>query len=45
MQLRVKGMTVTEIATALGTNKRTVQRYLKPASTEAVAKSEIKKFG
>ena len=29
MQLRAKGLTVAEIATALGTNKRTVQRYLK----------------
>ena len=28
-QLRAKGLTVAEISTALGTNKRTVQRYLK----------------
>ena len=28
-QLRERGLTVAEIATALGTNKRTVQRYLK----------------
>ena len=28
-QLRAKGLTVAEIAQALGTNKRTVQRYLK----------------
>ena len=37
-QLRERGLTVAEIATALGTTKRTVQRYLKPASEEVVAK-------
>jgi len=43
--LRAKGLTVAEIATALGTNKRTVQRYLKAASEECVAKLEIQKLG
>ena len=37
--LRSEGMTVAEIATALGTNKRTVQRYLKAVRhREIVAK-------
>ena len=34
-QLRAKGLTVAEIATALGTNKRTVQRYLKASPATA----------
>jgi predicted transcriptional regulator len=38
MQLRQAELTVTEIATALGVNKRTVQRYLKAASVEVVSK-------
>ena len=38
MQLRAKGLTVAEIATAFGANKRTVQRYLKLACGEVVAK-------
>jgi DNA invertase Pin-like site-specific DNA recombinase len=43
-QLRAKGLTVAEIATALGTNKRTVQRYLKAATDKVVARSEIGKL-
>ena len=35
-QLRAKGLTVAEIATALGTNKRTVQRYLKASRATAM---------
>jgi len=40
MQLRERGLTVAEIATALGANKRTVQRYLKasPATTKLLQK-------
>lgn len=34
-QLRDRGLTVAEIAQALGTNKRTVQRYLKASSATA----------
>lgn len=45
MQLRERGLTVAEIATALGTNKRTVQRYLKAATKTTVARSEIQKLG
>ena len=33
-QLRERGLTVAEIAQALGTAKRTVQRYLKPSPAE-----------
>jgi DNA-binding NarL/FixJ family response regulator len=44
-QLRAKGLTVAEIAQALGTNKRTVQRYLKAATDKVVAKSEIEELG
>jgi len=35
MQLRAKGLTVAEIATALGATKRTVQRYLKASPATA----------
>jgi len=34
-QLRERGLTVAEIATVLGTNKRTVQRYLKASPATA----------
>lgn len=45
-QLRAKGLTVAEIATALATNKRTVQRYLhaEPANTKGVAKLQTDKL-
>jgi len=43
MQLRERGLTVAEIATALGTNKRAVQRYLKaPARKLLQNDSEIR---
>jgi DNA invertase Pin-like site-specific DNA recombinase len=35
MQLRAKGLTVAEIATALGATRRTVQRYLKASPATA----------
>jgi len=44
-QLRAKGLTVAEIATALGTNKRTVQRYLRTANGAAVTKLKTQKLG
>jgi predicted transposase YdaD len=34
-QLRERGLTVAEIATALGANKRTVQRYVKASPATA----------
>ena len=39
--LRMRGLTVAEIATALGTDKRTVQRYLQAATDKVVAKLTI----
>ena len=46
MQLRERGLTTAEIAQALGTNKRTVQRYLKAGcvSEERNAKGETEKL-
>lgn len=42
--MNLRGLTVTKIAQALGTNNRTVQRYLKTASGKAVAKLKIEKL-
>jgi len=46
-QLRKRGLTITEIATALGTTKRTIQRYLKANATGngRVAKASTEKLG
>ena len=38
--LRMRGLTVAEIATALGTNKRTVQRYLKASHRQSCCKTK-----